>query len=75
MQLVLRGVPEGLLEGLLEKITENREQLPDLQQAIDIAKAAIEEIPFEKPVYFLNVCPAKVTMRQPERVHTLTPQR
>ena len=72
--LKLPGQATATLTDVLEKIAEAvngaGDQLARLKPYIEKAKILINgRIPFEKPVYFLNVCAAKVTKRQPERVH------
>ena len=70
--LLLNLVPQIAkhLQDKLEQITaavdEQTDSLPaHLKPAIAIGKQLIEgSIPFEKPVYFLNVCPAKVPRRR-----------
>ena len=59
-----------VLEKIAEAVNGGVNQLARLKPYIEQAKMLIDgSIPFEKPVYFLNVCAAKVTKRQPERVH------
>ena len=67
--LLLKPLPHWVaapLEKVLEQITEAlKEKADDLPSAvkstIKIVKLLIDgSIPFEKPVYFLNACPAKV---------------
>ena len=74
LNLLLPGEVTATLTDVLEKIANavngTSNQLARLKPYIDTAKKLIDgSIPFEKPVYFLNVCAAKVTKRQPERVH------
>ena len=68
---LLPGQLTAPLTDVLEKITKAVNGGGDqLKPYIEKAKMLIDgRIPFEKPVYFLNVCAAKVTKRQPERVH------
>ena len=63
--LLLKLVPSKVaapLEKVLEQLKEKADVLPSaVKSAIEIVKLLIDgSIPFEKPVYFLNVCPAKV---------------
>ena len=53
---------EKVLEQITEALKEKADNLPStVKSAIKIVKLLIDgSIPFEKPVYFLNVCPAKV---------------
>ena len=82
--LLLKFLPSKLaaaLEDMLERITEaskeGADNLPSavksaIESAITFVKLLIDvvRIPFEKPVYFLNACPAKV-LREDERTSSL----
>ena len=76
--LLLKFLPSKLaaaLEDMLERITEaskeGADNLPSaVKSAITFVKRLMPVIPFEKPVYFLNACPAKV-LREEERTSIL----
>ena len=77
--LLLKFLPSKVaaaLEDVLEKVTEAlKEKADDLpsaaKSAITFVKLLIDgRVPFEKPVYFLNACPAKV-LREEERTSIL----
>ena len=70
---LLRKQPKvaAALKDVLEKVTEaskkGADNLPSaVKSAITFVKRLMPVIPFEKPVYFLNACPAKV-LRGAER--------
>ena len=81
LNLLLPGsfaAARSTLTDVLEKITKavnetsngGVDQLARLKPYIEKAKMLLDgSISFEKPVYFLNVCPAIVTRREPEHFY------